>query len=739
VRAGLFAAVGTYLLYSSFGIAAPFWWGHHGYHGATYMLRARTSLRLHMLAPATWTGFDPPPQNALYFHHPIGYHHLLTVLVPIFGEHEWLARGLAVAGGLLALWALYALVRQEWSREAGLVAVVVYVCLPVLTSFSVLSDPMLLALACVAWSLKAYLAHLRAPSRRALVEAALAYALGGLLMWEAFFIAPFIAVHAFAYGFTLRGQDLKMTLGRFRVSALWAHTLTIGAACVLVMGFHVWFTHHANAWDEFLESYKIRHAAPSAQYVIDRHTQWVEILFGAPPVVVGAAWFFVWLSRLAAGRARRRDLAPLTFLYVNTLYIYMFAEGSSVHLYRVFFYSGFFALATTDLVVEIHRAVGRLVRGRALQRLPIATLSAAIALGLYLYAEVPHAYANLIESRVLMGTHSEPNYSPQAEKLFFAREVTRRTKPTDRVISVYGNLGSRKEMWYYLDRSLDEIQSLTSVDTFKKTWSKSVVIFDERLLSAQERSVFERLIREHPVSFFDRYTMIDLRSNQPGETAYSFVPGPRSRAYSWFVSHKYPPLQLRREGYLPGICAAIEAGVPVARDEALPAPPPTSDLRARTCWVNYLTERGEPVREQVRAAMELTTAVGALPSGPVPLGDASVHGAGVDKGRLRVLIHAGGREVGDLRYQIVRVGSPVAATPAGAVITLPRSAQVPSPSTWRTGRLYLDELLLGKLPVQVTLELWRPAAVKKPVPLVFLRPPDPATEVVERASLGIFR
>ena len=54
-----------------------------------------------------------PPPDALYFHHPIGYHHLLTLLVPIFGEHEWLARGVAVAGGLFALWALYALVRAH--------------------------------------------------------------------------------------------------------------------------------------------------------------------------------------------------------------------------------------------------------------------------------------------------------------------------------------------------------------------------------------------------------------------------------------------------------------------------------------------------------------------------------------------------------------------------------------------------------------------------------------------------
>src|SRR5262249_31623917 len=117
VRVGLALTTLLYLVYSSFGIGAPFWWGHHGYHGATYMLRARMSLRFHMLAPATFTGYDFPTPDAFYFHHPIGYHHLLTLLVPIFGEKEWLARGVAVLGGLTTMWALYTLVRRMWSRE----------------------------------------------------------------------------------------------------------------------------------------------------------------------------------------------------------------------------------------------------------------------------------------------------------------------------------------------------------------------------------------------------------------------------------------------------------------------------------------------------------------------------------------------------------------------------------------------------------------------------------------------
>src|SRR5262249_27937742 len=137
------------------------------------------------------------------------------------------------------------------------------------------------------------------------------------------------------------------------------------------------------------------------------------------------------LARVAAGRARRRDLAPLTFLYVNTLYIYMFAEGSSVHLYRVFFYSGFFALVVADLATDLYWAAHRLWR-RAPAWLPAAVAGTCVA-G-YFVAEVPHAWHNLIESRVVMGTFGEAHYSPEQQKLRFASEVHNRTSKDERVI-----------------------------------------------------------------------------------------------------------------------------------------------------------------------------------------------------------------------------------------------------------------------------------------------------------------
>ena len=568
VRIALAIVVAIYLGYSAFGIAAPFYWGHHGYHGATYMLRARTSLRQHMIAPATWTGFDRPVSEALYFHHPIGYHHLLTLTVPIFGDKEWLPRALAALGGLATLFALFQLVRRYWSPWLALASVAVYVALPIITTFSVLSDPMLLEMACVLWALRAYFDYLQRPSRTLLIEAALAYAIGGLLMWEVFFIGPFVALHTLLYNRTTRGKILRdaawqgAPLRLLGLHPTTIHTLVIGSACVAVMAFHIGFTKHAGVWGEFIASYQQRHAAPSGAYVLDRHTQWMMLLYGPVPLVVAAIWYLVFLARSAMGRARLRDLAPLTFLYTNILYICLFAEGSSVHMYRVFFFSGFFALCTIDLVDDIARFARRIARSRE-----VGIACGVFALAAYFIAEVPLAFASLLESRVLMGTLGEARYSPHDDQYAFAKEATRFTATTDRVILHYPSMTARKELWYYLDRSLDEVTNMNQVERYRKTFDHSILVYDDRAISPPERAVAEALMKDHPVRFYDRFVLIDLRVTGARIEGWDFDKGAMSPGYRFWVSHVYPPLRPVRRASATGVCTGVRLSLPIAIDE----------------------------------------------------------------------------------------------------------------------------------------------------------------------------
>jgi hypothetical protein len=701
-RVTLALSIVTYLAYSSFGIAAPFWWGHHGYHGATYMLRARMSLRFHMLAPATWTGYDPPPLNAYYFHHPIGYHHLLTLLIPIFGEHEWLARGLAVLGGLLALIAIYVAAKRAWSPQIGALAALAFVTLPIVTSFSVLSDPMMLALACVVWSIDAYLRLYDRPSKRALLEAGLAYAIGGLLMWEAYFIAPFIAFHALWHAMTVRGRALR--IGRW--NALVLHAAVIALSSTAVMALHFWLTHHARVLDEFFESYRIRHTPPSAQHVLDRHSTWLTLLYGFPPLLVGGAWLTSWITRLIQRRGRPRDLLPLTFFYVNTLYIYMFAEGSSVHLYRVFFYSGFFAFALADLVDAVQRGTFRIWPDlRAIRYAP-----AFLAFGFYLYHEGGHAYRNLVESRAMMGTHGHIGYQPQQEKMLFAAELTRATKPTERVI-LHSSVGARKEFWFYCDRAFDEISNLVQLGTLRDTRSKSILAVDTTALSPPDRTIFNRLLAEHPVTYYESLAYVDLRVSKQLVRTLVFEREPSSLLYKWLVSTKYPKMIAVPGVYLPAQCDALSQGVPIQHEGPLPH---HVAAQFEVCLHNLAVARAESA-DKIAAMREL--AIDDLKPLSGHLANVNVAGVSLAKGTLRVAYQAEGdlppkAETADLRY-VIRRGT--------ERFELPHATSTPPWRTWKLHYLYVDTVAIpggaAATPIDVTIEVARQPPWRIPEPL----------------------
>jgi 4-amino-4-deoxy-L-arabinose transferase-like glycosyltransferase len=694
VRIALYLALALLVAYSLFGIAAPLYWGHDGYNAAVYLLRARTSLRNHILVPCNWTGFDPPRPDALYLHHPIGYHHILTLLIPIFGDHEWLARAVGLAGSLLVCGVLYSTVKRFWSREAGALVVWIWVLLPMITSFSAFCDPMMPTFACTVWGVGAYLRLLdnRDPkqTRKLLLHAFLAYAICGVLMWEMYFIAPMIAVHAFFI--RRRHRDLPpLRVGSLDVSALLAHVIVIGAACVLMMGFHLWFTHHTGAWGDFTESYRVRKAPPGGQYVIDRHLQWLEILYGAPPILLALAWITLFLARTLVGRSRLRDLLPLTFLYVNSLYIWMFAEGSAVHLYRVFMYSGFLALAIMDLVVEVHAGARRLgLRGA------VALIPPALLLAGYFHEELPHSWHNLVESRVMMGTHSQPGYNPEREKLRFAQEVHALTAGR-RLIVHYRHLSARKEFWYYLDRSFDEINSMTELPKLPARAKDAVLLIDEQLLDVSERPIFRDLIAHHPVTFFDHYAMIDLRSTTPGEKSWAFADRPTTPAYRFFVSFKYAPLALVRKPYLPGLCEAAQAGAPLATDEPLPDPPKNPALLP--CWHNALIARGATGE----ADNVETLVVGRTARADLPLGSAKVIAAAREGNLIRVVYRAGGPEKAELRYVAER---PKAKQP----IVSSRSWTLTPPAEWRKGFVYVDTVPLQPGATSFAVELFTPPA-----------------------------
>lgn len=544
VRLGLFFVLSVYVLYSSFGIAGPYLWGHFGYHGATYVLRARMTLRFHLLTPATWPGFVVPPlPQSFYFHHPIGYHHLLVPFLWLFGDHEWVARAVAAGGGLLCLGALYALTKRHFGAPAGLLATAVYVGLPIVGSFSTLSDPMLLAMACCLVTADAYVQYLREPTRRWLWQGCAGLVLGGLLMWESYFQAFFLGAHALVLIFV--GRRLRPVVTR-RTPIVWFVATFFASS--LTMAFHFLLMWKKGAFADFLTSYQSRHSA-SFEYAKAQHIKWLLLLYGKPLLWLGGAWLVGFVLRLLRGKTRRRDVLVLLFFLINTLYIALFPSASAIHLYRVFFYSSFLALAVADLALDLHSFLRWITTYVAesqqalAQRIPVVV---TVLLLLAYFATVgPHTYRNVLESRVLMGTHGQPGYDPQYEKLRFAQEASRRS--TKEVCFAAFNLPHRIEFEYYLDRSFcmpqtwGNLATLAQVPQLQREHPNMILVLDSQLVGEERRLLIE-LLRQHPGYLYGTYLLVDLGQHGAGLTEYRFAKQRPSWTWRWLVSHQYPPL-----------------------------------------------------------------------------------------------------------------------------------------------------------------------------------------------------
>jgi hypothetical protein len=597
VRVALFLCVALYLTYSSFGVAHPCLWGHMGHHEAEYMMRVRTTFRHHMVTPATHGGYDVPPWNDYYFHHPIGYHHLLGAYTAIVGDHIWTPTSFPALTGLLVIFGIYSLVRRYWSREVAVVAVAAWVCLPIVCSFSILTDAMFPAMACSIWTVRAWVEFSERPTRKWLLIALLAQFIGGMLFWEAYFQAAMHGLMALVWWATPQGRKAK--LGRWPAPLAWL--LSTGALAVATFAFHFVFMWAKGMWADFFVSFGQRHTA-NFDFLYSRHKQWLEILYGWPLLGIGAAWLLVFLGRAVSGRARRRDQAVLAFFVINSFYIYMFANGSALHLYRVWWYSSFLALAVADLASDLFRVIRWAINDK------VALGAVTLLLSAYFVVEGQHAYKNLLESRVMMGTHGHVGYNADYPKQLFGMEVARRTGPEDFVFG-HANMPRRLEFQYYMDRSTSNIASLAQLPEQLKLHPRALVVMDG-YPSPTEKKLLYHHMKKHPAWLIDRYLLLDLRSDRPEFREYVFQAQPMSAAWHWFVSHRYPPMAMKEVGTIYSACVASATGnaPPAAAPE--PPRPPWHGLAQIACYHNYQLVRGKP---ELAAALRSELVARSLP------------------------------------------------------------------------------------------------------------------------------
>jgi hypothetical protein len=80
--------VAGFVVLSLRGIDSTFLWGHDGYQGGEYGIRARHTLRDGSLIPSGALGWAPATPNDYYLHHPVLGHYIALAGIATLGDRE---------------------------------------------------------------------------------------------------------------------------------------------------------------------------------------------------------------------------------------------------------------------------------------------------------------------------------------------------------------------------------------------------------------------------------------------------------------------------------------------------------------------------------------------------------------------------------------------------------------------------------------------------------------------------
>jgi hypothetical protein len=511
-RGGLALLLAVFASYALWGIAAPFAWGHYGYHGGFHGAAARNLSRHGVFTPTPHIGQSAPPERSGYLHHPIVCPQYLVPLQGVFGDREWVIRVVPVLFTLATLLLVVAVGRRFWGGFGGLLAGAVFVLLPHNMVFCHLYDHetpgMLYTLAGVA----AFLAFLRSPRWPAAVWCLVGFGLAGLTDWPPYFIAFATAWAGFGYLLVasvaphrpwrvfvwLAGIGLLAGASHWALTArvhwpdwmasivvfclflgallpaadvdperplapprpiLWRWSLLAGLCMLVLMTF--WFHFKYTGWvgmsEDLEQAFKMRTGNPDAWRYAEKYFDLVHHTLTTPVLLLAGAWLFSLPLRLALGRPLLRAALPMVFLTGQLMHNLKFPGEVDIHNYRVYY----FVIAAAFIVLDLIWEIGALARWGAdrifgPRRPDHATLAAGLLLAplilLLLGWQATAALPVLREGRARSGTllYRAP-YNTQLDKARFFDEVRRRTSLRTLVLYTH-DVAPRFEALWYLDR-----------------------------------------------------------------------------------------------------------------------------------------------------------------------------------------------------------------------------------------------------------------------------------------------
>ncbi len=730
---------GLFILVYSLGIGEMWLFGHHGWTGSRRGIAAINYDRHGFIAtrfgPVENYGPAEPEQFDYYWHHPVLINVLVGVSFKLFGPQEWAARLVPIALSFISLLLLFALTRRLWGVKAAFVVGVVFLFLPLSGIYGkfVNHEPLVLAPALgLAWLRLSYECRRRL---RTLITAGALTLVGCFGDWPFFFLLA-------AYGVVELAVQIgrpreRRALGFFVVVAVVA---TLGLLAVLL---HLDALRGGGSFTKLISD---RTTGSSGDFsgwsVIWQRREWyLELL---TPLAIGAG--VVWTLSLVPRWRRSRsgdtpeagpgalDAVAGVFLLGGGAWTLVFAQGAYVHEYWVFFLIPFLSISSAWCMLALSRLVARLLGGFA--------GGVALALLLALFA----AWGG----STILARQSMPSDVGREQPEFrfrfpiFASFVAERTAPDERLL-IQDNLHWRFQTGFYLDRNYRRISLDERFRFLRPDSGERFLLIDRRHLPGSERSRILRYLSErYPITFFDRFCLIDLapdpRSKSvsseedrptPSIKAYRLVFEEPSWAWRWFVSRVYPPYRVEPSP-ADALTWALALGADdeaqrIAKEVTLPPAPPPEAARLTRHFAPLgavsavaapkIYELEHFVRDTVayhNASLLLgrptAPALEALAAALDPvLPTAVAAGEGIAFGDQATLLfsfaglYQGARAGKLLVLRADRDGTPGlrawmhrrVAPPGGDSEETPRSERVwhnfePAPEVWRRGMLYTD-------------------------------------------------
>jgi hypothetical protein len=516
-----------------YGIAAPFSYGHYGFHGGEYATWARGTLRFHTIYPVNVPGWAPPLARNYYIHHPVLPHQIAVLGFLLFGEHEYAIRLAAMLAPLASLGLIAALTWRWIGRfEAGFAAIL-FAILPVNVWYGSHIDQGFPSIACLLGFLWFYLDWLATGRWRSAVLALVLQAGAGFFEWSPYSAFVVLFGHAVVLAVRRRGRYVKF-------AALQP------LAVIVPLAFHAILVTRAGLWDDLLAAYRTRTSTVAWSPFVSRMGEYGRTLYGSVIMVVVAIWFVALAVRLIRRRARPRDLVAASFAFALVHHGLTFREEVVTHAYRLIFGNVVATLAAVDLLhVLVKLVAARLVGpggdGARDRRREVPLRAVAVGGALLVLLPTAHlARAGQLESRAHGGIPGWTTFNAELDKAVLAKRAHDLTRPGD-IIYFHATYPypppHRKDCAFYYDKDLRERVSLRAMAQLTPAErAHAVLVLAPGALGPDEANTYARLAVAHPVFRVGPFALVDLRDPDPRYEAVRLLPPPpgsrsRLRAY----------------------------------------------------------------------------------------------------------------------------------------------------------------------------------------------------------------